>query len=156
MATERNKFKLTTKRASIHGTTKGRIPTIDHLVDVFHNNRTRMKDIFNFFVFFGKNLLYNVHKIIMHQKVEKRKPLIPLMNEGLGELKCRRHIFYQKLKLFYTTFYEHREVMPLFQCLYHLRQKHYLSLESVAFFEYSFYQQFRWLYSVTILVYYCL
>ena len=25
------------------------------------------------------------------EKHDKKKPLIPLMNEGLGELKCRRH-----------------------------------------------------------------
>ena len=29
----------------------------------------------------------------MTENVEKRNPLIPLMNEGLGELMCRRHFF---------------------------------------------------------------
>jgi len=27
----------------------------------------------------------------MQEKEEKGNPLIPLMNEGLGELRCRRH-----------------------------------------------------------------
>ena len=27
----------------------------------------------------------------MKENMIKRNPLIPLMNEGLGELKCRRH-----------------------------------------------------------------
>lgn len=49
MASERDKFKITTMRASIHGTAIGRIPTINHLFDIFHHNRTRMKDILNFF-----------------------------------------------------------------------------------------------------------
>ena len=84
MAPERNEFKFTTKRATIHGTPKGRIPAIGHLVDVFHNNLTGMKDIFNFFVFFSKDFFEDIYKIIMYQNVKKRKPLIPLMNEGLG------------------------------------------------------------------------
>ena len=29
----------------------------------------------------------------MTENREKRNPLIPLMNEGLGELMCRRHFF---------------------------------------------------------------
>jgi hypothetical protein len=29
----------------------------------------------------------------MRQRKAKRNPLIPLMNEGLGELMCRRHFF---------------------------------------------------------------
>lgn len=29
----------------------------------------------------------------MKENETKRKPLIPFMNEGLGELKCRRHFF---------------------------------------------------------------
>ena len=49
VASERDKFKITTMRASIHGTAIGRIPTINHLFDIFHHNRTRMKDILNFF-----------------------------------------------------------------------------------------------------------
>lgn len=31
--------------------------------------------------------------IQLEGKRKKKKPLIPLMNEGLGELKCRRHFF---------------------------------------------------------------
>lgn len=91
MAAERNKFKFTATRASIHGTAKGRIPTIYHLLNIFHNNRTRMENILNFLIMFFKNLLQYIHRTIMQEKKEKRKPLIPLMNEGLGELRCRRH-----------------------------------------------------------------
>ena len=35
----------------------------------------------------------------MTENREKRNPLIPLMNEGLGELMCRRHFF-----TYYETF----------------------------------------------------
>ena len=35
---------------------------------------------------------------IMEQVEAKENP-IPLKNEGLGELKCRRHFFIQRLKL---------------------------------------------------------
>lgn len=34
----------------------------------------------------------------MTENREKRTPLIPLMNEGLGELMCRRHFFILKDK----------------------------------------------------------
>ncbi len=57
MATERDKFKVTTMRASIHGTAIGRIPTIDHFLDIFHHNRARMEDILDFFKMFFKYLL---------------------------------------------------------------------------------------------------
>ncbi|MDU6265267.1 MAG: hypothetical protein E6600_12280, partial [Anaerocolumna aminovalerica] len=33
---------------------------------------------------------------IMKQNDKKRNPQIPLMNEGLGELMCRRHFFIDK------------------------------------------------------------
>ena len=42
MATEGDKFKLTTKRASIHGTAKGGIPTMNHLVYILDDGITRV------------------------------------------------------------------------------------------------------------------
>ena len=67
MAAERDKFKFTTVRTAIHCTTIRRIPTVDHFFNVFHDNGTGMKDIFNFFVVFFKNLLEDVHKTIMKE-----------------------------------------------------------------------------------------
>lgn len=40
MTTERNKFKCSTMRASIHGTAIRRIAAVDYFFDVFHNNRS--------------------------------------------------------------------------------------------------------------------
>ena len=43
----------------------------------------------------------------MTENREKRNPLIPLMNEGLGELMCRRHFFiYCVVLLIYKMFCE--------------------------------------------------
>ena len=42
MASKRNKFKVTTRRASIRGTAKGRIPSVNHPVNVFNNRLTRV------------------------------------------------------------------------------------------------------------------
>lgn len=39
------------KRISLHGTTVGRIPTVDYLFDVFHDNRSWFKVIFNDLIF---------------------------------------------------------------------------------------------------------
>ncbi|VYS77197.1 Uncharacterised protein [Blautia glucerasea] len=69
---ESNEFKFTAMRASIHGTTIGRIPAVNHLLNVFHNNRARMECIFNFFVMIPKNFLKYIHKIIMKENVLKR------------------------------------------------------------------------------------
>lgn len=57
MTTERNKFKLCTVRATIHGTTEGRITTVDHLIDIFHFRFSGMKSILNFFIIVGKDSL---------------------------------------------------------------------------------------------------
>ena len=54
---ERDKFERTTVRASIHGTTIGRIPAINHPFDVFHDNRTWMECVLNFFIIVSKNFL---------------------------------------------------------------------------------------------------
>lgn len=82
MAAERNEFKFAAVRTSIHGAAKRWIPTVNHLLDVLHNNRTWMKDIFSFFIVFFKNLLKDVHKSIMQELEIKSNP--PLKIEGQG------------------------------------------------------------------------
>ena len=44
----------------------------------------------------------------MKENMIKRNPLIPLMNEGLGELKCRRHfvLFFGKSFMCSPPFYD--------------------------------------------------
>ena len=65
MTAEGNKFKLSTMRTAVHGTTKRRIATVDHFIDVLHLGSSGMKSIFNFFVVVSKDLLQNVHTTIM-------------------------------------------------------------------------------------------
>ena len=74
MTAKRDEFEFAAMGASIHGAAKRGIATIDHLFDVFHDNRPRMKSIFNFFVVIFKNLLECIHKIIMKESKEKRNP----------------------------------------------------------------------------------
>ena len=54
---ERDKFKISARRATVHGTTKRRITTVDHFIDIFHLRFSGMKSIFNFFIIVGKNFL---------------------------------------------------------------------------------------------------
>ena len=67
MAAEGDKFKFAAVSTAIHGTAIRRIPAVDHFFNVFHNNGTGVKDIFDFFVVFFKNLLKDVHKNIMQE-----------------------------------------------------------------------------------------
>ena len=78
---EWNKFKFATGRAAIHGTAESRVATVDHLVDVFHFGITRMESVFNFFIIVSKNLLQDIHKIIMQENEGKENPK-PLKIEG--------------------------------------------------------------------------
>lgn len=57
MATEWNEFEFTTMRAGKHGPAERRIPTMNHLSDVFHNNWSGVKNILNFLIMISKNLL---------------------------------------------------------------------------------------------------
>lgn len=57
MAAERDKFEFTAVGTAEHGTAIRGIAAVNHLFNVFHDNGTGMKDIFNFFVMFFKNLL---------------------------------------------------------------------------------------------------
>lgn len=67
VAAERDKFKFAAAFTAVHGTAVGGIPTVDHFFNVFHDNGSWMKDVFNFFVVFFKNLLKDVHKTIMRE-----------------------------------------------------------------------------------------
>ena len=74
MTAERNIFEITAGRAGIHGTTKRRVTTVNHLIDAFHDNITRMKSILNYFIVISKNFLQNIHEIIMKQSNQKENP----------------------------------------------------------------------------------
>ncbi len=57
VAAKRNEFEFSAMSAGVHGTAKRRIPTVDHLIDIFHFSISGMKSIFNFFIIAGKNFL---------------------------------------------------------------------------------------------------
>ena len=57
VATKRNKLQMFTMRAKVHGTTIRRIPTVDHLIDIFHLRISGMKSIFYFFIMVEKDSL---------------------------------------------------------------------------------------------------
>ena len=57
VTTERNKLEISAVDTAIHGTTIRRITTVDHLIDIFHLSRSRMKCIFNFFIVVSKDSL---------------------------------------------------------------------------------------------------
>jgi len=50
VAAEREEFKFAAVRTAIHGAAVRRVTTVDHLLNIFHNNGAGMKNIFNFFV----------------------------------------------------------------------------------------------------------
>lgn len=77
MTAKGNKFKLITKRASVHGTAEGGIPTVNHFFNIFNDNVTRMKKIEHFFIMVDKNLLQNIHKTIIKKKSQKGNPYFP-------------------------------------------------------------------------------
>lgn len=74
MTAERNVFEISAGRTGIHGTTKRRIPTINHSFYIFDDRVARMLDINHFLKMVFKNFLQNIHKIIMMEKREKRNP----------------------------------------------------------------------------------
>ena len=74
VTTERNKLEISAVDTAIHGTTIRRITTVDHLIDAFHDNITRMKSILNYFIVISKNFLQNIHEIIMKQSNQKENP----------------------------------------------------------------------------------
>lgn len=74
MATERDEFEFAAVEAAVHGAAVRRIPTVDHLFHVLHNNRTWVEDIFDFLIVFFKNLLKDVHKSIMKELGTESNP----------------------------------------------------------------------------------
>mgnify|MGYP000955394081 FL=1 len=48
---------VSTVRTAIHGTTMRRITTMNHLVDIFDNRRTRMKFVNDRFIIISKDRL---------------------------------------------------------------------------------------------------
>lgn len=50
LTAERNKFERTTRRTPIHGSAVRRISAMNHLFDVFKNNRASLKGVLDFFV----------------------------------------------------------------------------------------------------------
>jgi len=57
VAPERDKFKISTVGTPIHGTTTGRVSTVNHFFNIFHFTGTWMEGIFNFFVMVSENFL---------------------------------------------------------------------------------------------------
>ena len=57
MTAERNKFENSTARTGIHGTTKGRIATVNHFFYILNDRVTRVLEINHFFKMVSKNLL---------------------------------------------------------------------------------------------------
>ena len=74
MTAEGNKLEFTAVRTAVHGTTKGWITAVDHLIDIFHLSFSGMKSIYNFFIVVRKDILQDIHKTIMHEKGNKRNP----------------------------------------------------------------------------------
>ena len=64
-ASERDKFHFSALGTGIHGPSKRRIAAVYHLFDVVHFNSSGMERILNYFVVVFKNLLQDVHEIIM-------------------------------------------------------------------------------------------
>ncbi len=60
--------------AAIHGTAIRRVTAVDHLLNIFHNNGTGMKNIFDFFVMIFKYLLKDVHETIMKEFRAENNP----------------------------------------------------------------------------------
>ena len=52
-----NKFKISTVRTAIHGTTVRRVTTMNHLVDIFNDSRTGMEFVNDVFIIIGKDRL---------------------------------------------------------------------------------------------------
>ena len=60
--------------AAVHGAAKGRIATVNHLIDIFHFRIPGVESIYNFFVMVCKNFLKDIHKTIMQENDTKRNP----------------------------------------------------------------------------------
>ena len=74
VAAERNKLQFATVRTAVHGAAKGRIATVNHLIDIFHFCIPGVESIYNFFIMVCKNSLKDIHKTIMQENGTKRNP----------------------------------------------------------------------------------
>lgn len=68
-AVKRNKLERTARRTAVHSATISRIAAMNHAVDILHNDRASLQGILDFFVMVRKNLLQNVHRNILQQKL---------------------------------------------------------------------------------------
>lgn len=64
-ASKRNEFGFATIRTFVFSTAERGRAAVNHLVDVFNFDRARTKRIYDFFIMIGKDLLQNIHTIIM-------------------------------------------------------------------------------------------
>ena len=74
VAAERDELKPAAAWAAVHGAAKGRIATVNHLIDIFHFRIPGVEGIYNFFVMVSKNFLKDIHKTIMQENDTKRNP----------------------------------------------------------------------------------
>ena len=49
-AAERNKFERTTRRTPVHSAAKSGISTMNHLLNIFENDRASLKGVLDFFI----------------------------------------------------------------------------------------------------------
>ena len=74
VAAEGDEFEFTAGRTAVHGAAKGRIATVNHLIDIFHFRIPGVESIYNFFIMVSKNLMKDIHKTIMQENDTKTPP----------------------------------------------------------------------------------
>ena len=79
VAEERDELELAATGTAVHGATKGRLSTGNHLIDIFYFGIPGVESIYNFFIMVCKKFLKDVLKTIA-QENDTKSPLIFLMN----------------------------------------------------------------------------
>ena len=74
VAAKWDKLHFSAGRAAIHGSAIGRVTAIDHFIHVLDYRSTGVENINHFFIMFFKNSLEDIHKTIVEEMEEKRKP----------------------------------------------------------------------------------
>ena len=74
VAAERDELKPAAAWAAVHGAAKGRIATVNHLIDILHFRIPGVESIYNFFIMVSKNLMKDIHKTIMQENDTKTPP----------------------------------------------------------------------------------
>ncbi len=74
VAAERNKFQFPTFVTAIHGPTKRRVTTVKHPVNIPDDRLPGMEGIKHFFIMVFKDVLEDIHKIIMRDMVTESNP----------------------------------------------------------------------------------